>query len=304
MLKAIRLAGFLAFVTLLLGNPDTILAGGPADAGSAPQAAGPAGQAVPVPLGPELSAAGVQHVFWHETTGRPEFLGAHGAGAADLGLPADRWDSPKDIALAFLQTYRSQMRLSETALVWDPERVEGPDSIGQSHVRLGQIYNGLPVLAAELLVHVEDAAVIGVNGEYVTAVRVPTSPALTPEEAFKAAVHHIGLANPVRHSSELAIYNPALLGVGASANHLAYQMVIGEGGAAESHTVVVDAHTGKILLSYTNLQQARNRSIHDANGSFDLPGTQCYDRGGRDRHAVCGLHQRVYLHGRLVRLLF
>jgi Zn-dependent metalloprotease len=227
-----------------------------------------------------MQAAEVAHLFWHEAIGRPAFLGTESTRASAMGLSGQEARDPKQIAQAFLQTYGSELQIAEAEIEWKPIRAE-IDDLGNSHVLLQQTYNGLPVFAGEVAVHINNGGVTAANGEYLSAIGVSTKPALSVDAAYKAALHKLSLINPVLiGSEELVIYNPGLLDLGPSADHLAYHLVVGDEDSPDLQVVLVDAHTGKLLFNYNNLQTSRNRDIRDLNGSTSLPGSQCYTESG------------------------
>jgi len=229
--------------------------------------------------GPQTQAAGVVHLFWHEAISRPAFLGTESVGPLAMGLSAEEGKDPVQMAQAFLRTHSAPLRIAGADTQWNPIRTE-VDDLGNSHVFLEQTYDGLPVFAGEVAVHIDDGLVAAANGEYLPAIGVSTKPELPVGAAYKAAIDELGLDDFVLGSGELMIYNPALLDLGPSANHLAYRLIVGDEDSPDSRTVFVDAHTGKLLLHYTNLQTGRNRQVYDLNGSTSLPGTLVYNESG------------------------
>lgn len=143
------------------------------------------------------------------------------------------------------------------------------DKLGVSHVRMRQAYNGLPVFAADLVIHVADGQVAAVNGVYPDSINLSTEPELTAAEAYKIAVAELELNEPVLESKELVIYNTGILDPLADGeNHLTYQLVIETQNPADSLTVLVDAQTGKVLHHYTNWPAARDREVYNRWGDL------------------------------------
>ena len=68
-------------------------------------------------------------------------------------------------------------------------RLEEKDALGQTHVRMMQTYRGIRVLGGDLIVHVDDDGLLGINGRFVAGPRPPSaSPALAPAESAGAAI--------------------------------------------------------------------------------------------------------------------
>ncbi|MBI4318450.1 MAG: pre-peptidase C-terminal domain-containing protein [Chloroflexi bacterium] len=275
---SLKSLAFLLMIVALLAGSNGILAAPPAPGPlDSPPTYGT--EAAVTEIGPETSAADVTRLFWNEAVGGPPSLAGRTLRPTDLGVSPLAQPEPKQMALAFVQRYASQLRVAQLDAQWEPLRTQ-VDERADAHVFLRQKYNGLRVFAGEVAVHFKDGAINAANGEYLAAVRVSTKPNLSLDAAYKAAVHELGVLNPVLMANEAVVYNPALLGLGPSANHLAYLMIIAGANSPASQTAILDAHTGKMLLSYSNLQEGRNRDIRDLNGSTVLPGPQCYSESG------------------------
>jgi len=128
------------------------------------------------------------------------------------------------------------------------------DEAGVRHIRMQQTYEGLPVHGGEFYLQVEGDTVTGYAGTLLPAVQVNTVPSLSgsavAELAAKAAPGEVEKTL----EPELLIYP-----VGKEEYVLAYKTVsLGENLA---QVAFVDAHTGKILLSYNDIQ-AESRSMN------------------------------------------
>ncbi len=88
-----------------------------------------------------------------------------------------------------------------------PERIADPanefkvvraetDELGMAHVRLQQIFQGIPVHGAELIAHARDGEFASANGRYFATPNLPsTVPAISAEKAFENLVENLGPAN-------------------------------------------------------------------------------------------------------------
>jgi hypothetical protein len=151
---------------------------------------------------------------------------------------ADRFG---EISLAFVSPYRALFNLEE------PERElvlksVTRDKMDFKHVRLQQVFQGIPVWAAEMIVHLDKSNhVYLVQGRYIpTPQGLSTSPRLTAADALHIAARHVGLGTECKGcSSELVVFakgNPGL----------AYR-VLATVSLVEGWALMVDAETGAVL---------------------------------------------------------
>jgi hypothetical protein len=87
-------------------------------------------------------------------------------------------------AAAFLNDYRGLLRLDDPASQLRFIR-RSPDGF---HIFFRRAHHGIPVFAAELGVHLDDANVTGLGGNYVPDVGVSSSPTLAREEAIRTSL--------------------------------------------------------------------------------------------------------------------
>ena len=164
---------------------------------------------------------------------------------------------------------QSQLRLA---------RQPALDPLGVEHVRFQQQHNNVPVVAAEFLVHLRGSRVMAANGRLLPESRMPdTTPQIAGAQAIGAARALIGRnkadqAGGVRYlAPRLEILNRGLLADGTFPSHLAWFVeAIGPG---LREYIWVDAHTGGVVLHFSQLAHARDRRIYDANNGSALPGT-------------------------------
>lgn len=218
--------------------------------------------------------------FWH---GAVDHTGATGYAPFHPVVPdaaPEAAQDPVQLAQLFMAQDRALLGIVQEGVAWDPVRVEAPDDLEMTTVVLQETYAGLPVFATQVLVQVQGQAIVAANGEFFRTLQVDTAPALTPAEAYKRAVAGLALERTQLESSQLVIFNPAVLEMGDSPSHLTYQLILTEVEPPHAYVAFVDADTGKLLFAYDNLQHARNRIIHDLAGSFALPGPPCQDESG------------------------
>lgn len=123
------------------------------------------------------------------------------------------------------------------------------DLLGLTHVSFTQKYRGLPVLGGQLIVHMNDQGIVGVNGRFVPGITLETEPSLSAAAAKGVAETDLrkraqeGRAAAV--SAELAIYRIGLLEGFEGENRLAWKVEAGSGARREQ--IWIDAGNGAIL---------------------------------------------------------
>jgi len=159
--------------------------------------------------------------------------------------------SAPEVALAFLQRQRELFRLQNPRDELRVTRVdEEPD--GKKHVRLAQSYAGVPVWAAEIIVHVDEAnQVYLVNGRYVSTPRsVDTQPVLSAATArLRAAASIEGMdAECAQCRASLVIFAPP-----GAKPRLAYR-IEASSGPAQAWEIQIDAVNGDVLGKHSTVR--------------------------------------------------
>ena len=159
-----------------------------------------------------------------------------------------------DLARAFIYAYRVDFRLIQPANELQVQSVE-TDALGLTHVRLQQTFHGIPVWAAELVVHLNaDTQVYLVQGRYIpTPHNLPTAPELTEQTALQQVADHLGrsLTECLKCQADLVIFTAE-----GKAPRLAYH-VLASLSVAEGWEVMVDAQTGEVLQKLSIIQSGR-----------------------------------------------
>jgi len=211
--------------------------------------------------------------------------------AASSATTAD----PKSIALDFLRRSGASLVAVAANLDWVPVQSEQFDD--DTVVRVTQYKDRVRIWGADLVFNVSRNTIRSLSGAYIPSVAADTKPALSLDEAVKIAA--LALQNdPPRHDDEelallaavfskprldeheLVFFNPALFEQGDGPTALAYRLVLTASDDSASATVVVDALTGKVWLSFSNYHSGKNRIVRDANGVTSTSGTTCYTESG------------------------
>jgi len=181
--------------------------------------------------------------------------------AADLagGLPADgefskalkKGDFGK-AALEFLEAFQDRFRLRDPSRELNIEEVGARDSLGQTRVRLTQVYRGLPIFGAVLQVHFTSAGQVGVvEGRYLpTPADVDLNPVFPLEKACRELTDQAEFSGKQCRQEG----NPLLFPVSRKTVRLAYRVIL-EGGDSARWEVIIDALDGTIL-NRRNLTQS------------------------------------------------
>ncbi|TAK33750.1 MAG: hypothetical protein EPO30_12570, partial [Lysobacteraceae bacterium] len=131
----------------------------------------------------ELAAVAPIEVKWNEATDIPDWL----YGPLPYTLSKDEQNNPDLAARNVLTRYRDIFGIENAAAQFQLVRVDG-DPLGQKHVRLQQVKDGVPVFGRILLVHLDEARALGIDGHFQPALTLATTPALTAAQAEAAAV--------------------------------------------------------------------------------------------------------------------
>ncbi len=146
------------------------------------------------------------------------------------------------------------------------------DKLGYKQIRLDQHFKGLPVIGAECIVHIDKQNVIcQTSGKYCSDINISIKADIQAEVAMKIGLdEHKGKAGlQVSKKPSLVIYG----------SHLAYHYVVSyKDEEAGQWWYYIDAHTGKLIYRYNNIQHpAPNQNL-----GFVVGGVGGYRLAGED----------------------
>ncbi len=118
------------------------------------------------------------------------------------------------------------------------------DKIGATHVKFDQMYKGLKVFGARVVVHLNSRGVTGVNGHFVPGISANRTPRLSAAQAGNFATRSAAGISIAK--SELSIYRTGLLEGQRGQSVLAYSIEITDGKAMREQ-VWIDAVKGTQL---------------------------------------------------------
>ena len=212
-------------------------------------------------------------------TGAYTFVRADGGGvlAADNPLA-----SPEERARVFLATNGAVIGMNDAdrTMVADASRAADAatpastlqttrvftDEIGATHVRFNQMYRGLKVFAAELIVHMNDRGITAVNGNFIPDISIDATPSLSEVTATEKGLAAVAKAKGISPAqlfvtdTELAVFRTGLFEGYQGKNVLAYGLKTADGdGPVEQ--VWISATTGTELMRIP-LKQEHHKPLH------------------------------------------
>lgn len=226
--------------------------------------------------------SGQLRVSYHRETGRVRFLGTTPDHAIAQTFTNAAEVSPEMAARTFLQSYGSLFGLEDAAAELVVMKGQTGEN-GRSFTRFQQLYQGIPVIGAELIVQTDaQHGVLSANGEILPALDLETVAAIGEGEVVETAVAKVSKDYNVDPNTltttqpELWIYDPAILGgPGLPLSRLVWRMdVTSRTLDPIRELMLIDAQTGAIALHFNQIPHARNRIHYDNNNnpSLGLPG--------------------------------
>jgi Zn-dependent metalloprotease len=179
--------------------------------------------------------------------------------------------APRDVARAFLAQHGRAFGIADASR--DLRVMSSHAASGRSTVRFQQLRSDIPVVGGELVVNLDgDGKVLAATGEAGAAPRT-TTPRVNSQAARQAAIATIAKREQVSAvrlqatSPELWVYDVRLLGgPGPQVTRLVWRLEVkGAPGLVVDQLVLVDAATGATILNINQIEQAKNRSVCDAN---------------------------------------
>lgn len=214
-------------------------------------------------------------------TGYPTFASSSGGG---ILLPLEPTSSAEARAASFLNAYGAAFGLKDASQV----RLLRPpaiDDLGLEHVRLQQTHEGVPIRAAEFVVHLRGSRVVVANGHFIDDFPDSVIPAVTPVDARSTArrlieKHRPDQAERAQYSEpRLEILNRGLLSDGVQHRSRLAWFVEATGFALREY-IWVDGQSGVILLNFSQFMEAKSRQVYNGNHTSTLPGTLVRSEGG------------------------
>ena len=207
--------------------------------------------------------------------------------AAGAPIPLDGPGTAEERAREFLGAFGPAFGIVP-GVEMETVRVSPLDEVGMEHVRFRQTYLGIAVTGGELTVHLWDRSVVAVNAKTLPDLKgVATVPTVTASEArtlaSEAVEEGLGVTGASLSEPRLELLNKGLLGGRGFATTLVWFIEARKIDLREY--IWIDARAGRVVLQFSQLTDARDREVYDANDPGDgiygsLPGTLVRSEGG------------------------
>ncbi len=151
------------------------------------------------------------------------------------------------------------------------------DSLGIEHVRMQQMFHGIPVVGAEMIVHLRGSQVVAANGKTLSTFQgVVTDPVIGQARALEvvkaALAKHQQVTDAVLSTPRLQVLDVALLGSSGRGRALTWFVEATKTDLRRFYWV--DARGGVVVLEFSQLADAgKSRKIYTTNNSAKLPGS-------------------------------
>jgi bacillolysin len=156
------------------------------------------------------------------------------------------------------------------------------DELGQTHIKMQQRYNGLPMVGAEYIVHADrEGRVIAMNGRFAETRDLPRIPKMDAWSATERAAKQHGIVDGTYFGRPELTYvvnekgNTFL----AWTTRVAFRDARG---ADQIDHIYADAATGDLVLFAPEYKYVKNRQTYTANNGTALPGTLKRSEGSAD----------------------
>ncbi|MCU1391474.1 MAG: peptidase thermolysin, partial [Ilumatobacteraceae bacterium] len=174
-----------------------------------------------------------------------------------------------DAARQFVDDYGQMFGVDDAST--DLTQLTVFDGQGGDAVRFQQRYEGLPVLAGQVAVQVDDeGAVLSATGEASPQLDIPIGSSVTADSAAATALAVTGRASGADPAAltvsapALWVYDPALLGApDALGARVVWRMDVRSALGDIDRLVLVDAANGTVALQFNQQEAAKNRIVCD-----------------------------------------
>jgi Zn-dependent metalloprotease len=218
------------------------------------------------------------NIYYHSATGKVRFMGSDPSRPHGQPAALQPGGTPEDAALSFLEIYGDQFGLKDPSselVVKESTAAVG----GRNFVRFQQIYQGVPVMAGELIVQTDALNnVVSAGGEVAPDLDLSTNPLISSQQAGQIALQVVARTYKLEMDAleasqpELWLYSPLLLGApGVPLDALAWRIEVqARDQSPLRELVLVDARLGAVLLHFNQVNSAKYRLVFENNNNFTL----------------------------------
>ncbi len=186
-------------------------------------------------------------------------------------MPTAQSRTTVDKASTFFATYGALFGIADPASELTLVNSQ-TDYVGDVHLTYQQLFQGVEVYGAQLKAHYGSGMQLtAVNGVFVPAIQVNTSPVLSAAQAGEIALEAVASDGDVSAAgyaiaaNQLRVYRMGLVQGVAGDDSLVYEVEVVNDAINAREFVFVDAHTGKIVDRYSGVQDALFRRLYELN---------------------------------------
>jgi Zn-dependent metalloprotease len=155
---------------------------------------------------------------------------------------------PVESAIALMKSRRDIFCASTNDDFAYAGRMQKDAKRGEVHVRVKQKYHQFDVVGPELIVHMTDSNVVGIDGKFVPDIDLPTEPVYTSQDASRVVLEYIAASGG--DSTNIIAIKPLVVFVDNSdVPYLAYpvQVSFRDQGKPNKEEIFVDALKGTVV---------------------------------------------------------
>lgn len=174
-------------------------------------------------------------------------------------------------ARGFLNQFGSVVGLTDAISELQLVR-QSTDRAGNTHVHLDQVFNGIAVFGARLVVHMDDSGITGMSGAFIPGLEALAGVSVLPTSALeRAALNRVskqfGTDSLSVESSRPIYYRDGLLQGYEGDDYRAHEVIVRNDDAANPirQRVILDATTGAALNQINEIHTVLNREIYTPN---------------------------------------
>jgi Zn-dependent metalloprotease len=153
------------------------------------------------------------------------------------------------IAIVYIEAHKKDFKLKSPLEELVTENIQ-TDNLGFKHIKLQQVYKGIPILDAEMIIHLNQSNQIYLIQAH--SIPTPTNlnvqTTLDQDTAFRLAKKSVNISGPARDICNAIL----IIFVSESGKvSLAYKTIVGN--LFQGWIVIVDAHTGEVITKRSTL---------------------------------------------------
>ncbi|MGH2592229.1 MAG: M4 family metallopeptidase [Anaerolineae bacterium] len=243
----------------------------------------------------QARAAGALDVHWNTKTGIPDFLAGRDPATQLPYTPhASERGNLSAIALGFLDANRALFGMSDASAQLQLRRIEVDLQLNYAHVRLDQVYQGIPVFGKQLVVHLDPQQhIVAVNGQFAPGIDVPTQPAISQSQAEEVARQDLldvqldRIERSTVKTNILSDKTRLMIHVAHSGKaRLTWYVTILTTSPLGQWRYFVNARRPAVVHRFDSVANVKRRVTYSADNTNELPGRQLIDEGERSRDLV------------------